>query len=80
MIDETARAIAGAIGHSLTPGKVFAHPSDPIVHSLEKIEDGRAIGRSITGESVSFPASECYDPNVAVAIGRSLQKPRVILI
>jgi len=68
-----ALSVAGAICQRLALAAVFAHPDDKTTHWLETVERGIAKGRhGITGKPVSFPASECFDPNTAMRLAKSI--------
>lgn len=72
--------IAAAMGGRLAPGDVFAHPSDKYTHDVVDVRGGEVVGRhGVTGETVTYPAAECFDPNRAVEIALSVMAPRVEL-
>ena len=63
------QATAAAIGERLSPGQPFAHPSDPVSHFVSCVDDGQVHAiHSREFIHISFPASECFDPNTVVAI------------
>ncbi len=66
--------ISAAVGHSIRIGHTVAHPSDDRAHLLMYVRGGKAIvAVKDGGGHLSFPAHECFDPNVALKIGRSLK-------